>query len=549
MKYQSPITFRNALVLIVLLVPLVSTSCSFCPNVVCSDLSDKVPIKEPTASSQKVVFEQPGTLIVFHGSACAKSEKSGREDILKLQQTLELPTYATQATVFLNGWNLTYLSKDHEVAGLGTLIGKISVERNTLKWQAAGILSDGNFDDAYSWCYYYTVIAWNPTQIDLSVDHKDGGCGSGDSNSPIETNFFDYRNDGAGETTSLVSVSSFLQNPAFENAPTVAILPRGFGFRWGSCEDHHLGQIAYNLDHSDVFVEKERKYRKQLQDVVLTLPNNSSRVGSGFVSWQTFGIFKDNSTKRDYSLSELVSGMAGNELRLIQPPFSILPTDDESKPCQSEGGADGTEIVVENVPFEVAIPMLTGWELGYGRQDSGCEDQHIAEVGIWINEWSYTKLPGASTGTLRYKLSSRFRDQNSQPGHYFRHKVAILGLRPTTGPVPKDQFADLVPTSPLSGPSPPFCRLEDGGKLLRVTVTNQSTQNAGASKTMVAFSNDVVTLDTPPIPAGGSTDLLFHIPPGCFSPDCSFRIIVDSSHQVNEADNEGNNTATGTCTG
>jgi CARDB len=546
MKVQCPGRFRHAVVLIVFLVPLVSTSCRFCPNVVCNNLDDKGPIAAPTTSPPPiVVLEQSGTLIVFRGSACAKSEKSGKEDLLKLQHTLELPPYATQATVFLNGWNLTYLSKDHHVAGLGTLIGKISVERNTLKWQAAGILSDDNFDDAYSWCYYYTVIAWNPTQIDLRVDQKDGGCGSGDSNAPLETNFFDYPNDGAGETTSLVSVSSFLQNADFESPRNVAILPRGFGFRWGCAVDHHLGQIAYNLDHSDVFVDN-RKYRKQSEDVVLPLPNRTSRAGSGFVSWQSYGIFKDNSTRRGYSFSELVSGLAGSELSLIQPPFSVLPTDDGD--CLPGSRANDSEHVVENVPFEFAIPMLTGWDLGFGAPNGGCEDQHITDVGIWIDVWSYTKLPGASTGTLSYKLTTRFRDKDGFPGPYFRHKVTILGLRPTTVPVPKDQIADLVPTSPLGGNAPPFCRLEAGDKL-RVTVTNQGAQNAGPSKTTVAFSEVDVTLDTPPIPAGGSTDLLFQIPRGCFNPNCSFRIIVDSSHQVNEGANEGNNTASGTCRG
>ena len=47
-------------------------------------------------------------------------------------------------------------------------------------------------------------------------------------------------------------------------------------------------------------------------------------------------------------------------------------------------------------------------------------------------------------------------------------------------------------------------------------------------------------------PAGGSVNLSFPIPGACFDPECSFRIVVDSGHQVVES-NEGNNTASGTC--
>jgi subtilase family serine protease len=43
-------------------------------------------------------------------------------------------------------------------------------------------------------------------------------------------------------------------------------------------------------------------------------------------------------------------------------------------------------------------------------------------------------------------------------------------------------------------------------------------------------------------------DLFFQIPPGCFDPNCEFRITVDLNNEVNESD-EGNNIAKGTCLG
>jgi hypothetical protein len=81
------------------------------------------------------------------------------------------------------------------------------------------------------------------------------------------------------------------------------------------------------------------------------------------------------------------------------------------------------------------------------------------------------------------------------------------------------------------------------------TVKNQGNENAAASKTTVTFGDIPLTLDTPPIPAGGSVDLLFKVPLNCFSPDCSLKIMVDSNNQVNEGNNEGNNSANGGCIG
>jgi hypothetical protein len=188
--------------------------------------------------------------------------------------------------------------------------------------------------------------------------------------------------------------------------------------------------------------------------------------------------------------------------------------------------------------------MLTGWELGYL-----CDDEHVKEIGIWIDEWSYEKAPGAPAGTLRYKLSSILKDKNDYPPHYRDHKVTILGLRRTTGRTPLEKLPDLVPFSPLGTNPTAFCRMEGGGRLLRVTVKNQGNENAAASKTAVTFGNIPVTVDTPAIPAGGSVDLLFKVPTNCFQPDCSFNITVDSGNQVNESSNEGNNGANGGCLG
>ncbi len=100
----------------------------------------------------------------------------------------------------------------------------------------------------------------------------------------------------------------------FAASKTVAVLPRGFEFDWKDCVDHHLLQIGYNLDHSEIFIENGKKYRKKDQDVTPLLPSTASRMNSGFVSWETYAIFKDNDRERSYGFGEMVSGLGATTL-------------------------------------------------------------------------------------------------------------------------------------------------------------------------------------------------------------------------------------------
>ncbi len=103
---------------------------------------------------------------------------------------------------------------------------------------------------------------------------------------------------------------------------------------------------------------------------------------------------------------------------------------------------------------------------------------------------------------------------------------------------------DLIP---VPDPQLGFCKRKD--LKLFVTVRNQGNAGAGASTTRVDFSTGTTASQpTGPLAAGASTDVAFDIPPGCFSPDCGFRITVDSGNAVVES-NEANNTASGTCLG
>jgi hypothetical protein len=74
-----------------------------------------------------------------------------------------------------------------------------------------------------------------------------------------------------------------------------------------------------------------------------------------------------------------------------------------------------------------AIPMLTGWDLAYT-----CNDRHVKEVGIWIDQWSYQPPALGVGGTLRLTLSYILRGGSA--AHYRAlHNVGVLGLRPVPG--------------------------------------------------------------------------------------------------------------------
>jgi hypothetical protein len=536
--------------------------CGFSPTLVnvCNYVTE-APLRPLTSTSRYPVYENPNTLIVYHGSSCAKSAKSpgsDQQDFIRVAESIDLPKYVGNATVFLNGWHLQYLDGDHHVAGLTTLIRRINFAGATLTWQASGALSDDNFDDPYTWCYYYTVVAWNPANIDLVVDQYDGAC---ERDHRGLTNFFFAENEGT--STALSSFPALLQDSEFPTNATVAVLPRGFGAQWGGGDDHHLLQIGYNLDHSEAIV-KQGKYKNGYYDDIVPSPvpiptptpsGWTSQVDQGFVSWDTYGIFKDNDDRRDYSFGGIVSGLGGNDVGVIQPPFSILPIDWTSSwfgevfGGSCSGGAPEPDVTtqdfaVENVPYEFAIPLLTGWELEYPPD---CGDQHVLGIGIWIDRFNYEK-PAGLPGTLRYTLSSVLHDDDNFPPHLENHKVTILGLRPVASKgTPRGLTPDLVPFSPLGTAATAFCRMSDDRKVLIVSVQNRGDADAGPSKTTVAFAEKAFTLATPAIVAGGSTVLSFKVPGGCVSRSCSFRITVDSSNQVNEGNGEGNNSVTGTC--
>jgi len=93
-----------------------------------------------------------------------------------------------------------------------------------------------------------------------------------------------------------------------------------------------------------------------------------------------------------------------------------------------------------------------------------------------------------------------------------------------------------------------FCDVDIYGNLI-VHIKNQGTAAAGPSTLEVDFGQYGQILEpVPSLFAGETTTILAPIPYGCFDPDCSFEIIVDSAGVINES-NELNNSQTGSCIG
>ena len=166
---------RALTALSVLMTTLLSAACGVInPNYVLPNICrvfDDTPLTPLSApppndpTNPKLIFETLGRIKVMHGSGTAKLESGNR--VIKVEQSVAIPTYANQATVFLNGWNLSYLGGDQHVLALGALITKIRLDRRgpTLTWTAAGVLRDDDFKEGYNFTYHFTVIAWNDTAL------------------------------------------------------------------------------------------------------------------------------------------------------------------------------------------------------------------------------------------------------------------------------------------------------------------------------------------------------------------------------------------------
>jgi len=397
----------------------------------CEDV-EQIDPTEADMPAPSLVFEQSGSIKVMEGVASVTVSGGTR---LRIEHSVDLPLYANQATVFLNGWQAAYGDTDHHIYDVAVILKRIRVIPGQIQWTATGDLSDKHVDAPFSLSYRFVIIAWNDTSVRAMVDHNDADhfCRTGEPHGG--DNFFEGVNTGAPDatTTALSSFPSFLRNPGFATGRQVAVLPRGFVFSVGQMnggggDDHHLLQLAYNLESVAPFV-RDQNYHKATT-MLNPITDAAAGVGNGeFVSWKTSVILKDNSRRHDYAFAEFVSAMGGPDVEILQPEFAVLPREDVDANIVGGGSLAGLkteDVVINQLPYAYAVPMLTGWDIGYTPPGEG--DQHVKDFGVFIDRIQY------AAGTLRYTVSSIVRDKDLFPDNYFRHKVTILGLKPISVP-------------------------------------------------------------------------------------------------------------------
>jgi hypothetical protein len=328
-------------------------------------------------------------LKVDHGTACARAPRAATKEYIgmRIYGSATLPANFS-GTVFLNGWYLEYEKNDHHVGGLGSAIFNIAQTGNELHWDAGGVLTDKNGDDAYSWCYRYTIVAWardrtRPGQapgerVDMGAIHADA---SG------RLVYVDSKLGGRRLRTNLK-----LKMPGVTPA---AKLLTGFGVGFKD-DDHHLLQFGFDL--------------------------GKSRIKNKKLKWTTDVVLQDNS-RRDYYAAQVATLLTGESVHVWKPDAVLLEEGHPNAPgfidndlrlapyassnvCLGGPSSHTYSFKITGVPFTWGIPMLTGWRVG-----QNCDDEHVKKMGAWIDDFAWVRNPGDSQGTLYYTVRTILEDK------------------------------------------------------------------------------------------------------------------------------------------
>lgn len=348
-------------------------------------------------------------LKVDHGRTCAGARRAASKEYIgtRVFDSMTLPA-GFDGTVLLNGWYLEYAKSDHHVVGLGSVIFNIAQSGNELTWDAGGVISDHNADDAFQWCYDYTVLAWA-----RNVGPPIGG---------LPKPRIEMKATHADATGKLVFVDKKMGGDDFRTrrnsfkttgAPPRAKLLAGFGVSFDD-DDHHILQFGFDLGASAI---KRKK-----------------------IKWATDVILKDDST-RSYGVGQLATVLTGESVHVWKPDAVLLeegipqapayiqndlqlsPADDSNVCVFDEETTHTYSFRVDGVPFTWAVPMLTGWEVGVA-----CQDSHVKKIGAWIDDFAWVRNPGDSTGTLYYTVRTIFEDKNPDRGIVDGMQVEVLGI-------------------------------------------------------------------------------------------------------------------------
>jgi hypothetical protein len=190
------------------------------------------------------------------------------------------------------------------------------------------------------------------------------------------------------------------------------VLPQGFAMVLGDT-DHHLLQIG--LDYGQ-----------------------HTSLQPGKIEWNSRTLLKDNDQRRDYFAGELVSVLSYSSSQSWHPEsvqretvkgwesvtnrVALTPQSSVSF-CRAVGAGQYREhYMIPNVPFEYAVPVLKGWELGYL-----CSDHHVRDMGVSISDWRYERGPSATSGTLYYTLDTELTDSDGNYS-YGRASIDVWGM-------------------------------------------------------------------------------------------------------------------------
>ncbi len=373
------------------------------------DILDESQYVEPYATDRWTVIDDP-KLRVEHGWACAEAPRAASAEYIGLRVLgfTRLPN-GFDGTVFLNGWHLEYQKKDHEVVGLGTSIFNVAQLNDTLVWNAGGVLSDGNGDDAYRWCYEYTTLAWARPQsdrfptgivmprVDIQAIHSD----------PRATLMY-------VDTVTNGGVAKVPSSFRTTGKPPRGVLLAGFGSSYTDT-DHHVLQIGFDLGKTKI----KRKRIKWKSDVVLRDDDGDDPTRSAAIvtvlAGESVNVFRPASAWVEGG--DAAIGQVANDLRLGARSGGT------SGACLGSAAERSVEMAIVTPAYTWAIPMLTGWELR-----SPCGDEHVAHAGVWIENFRYVREPGASNGTLYYTIKTNFGDKNGFPGMADQVQVDVLGI-------------------------------------------------------------------------------------------------------------------------
>lgn len=358
-------------------------------------------------AAHETSFEDDGKFISVEGRECTQADRGPESATMLL--LVDMPSYVDSGTVVLNGWDLRYLHGDHEVRSLRADITHSKLVTGgggppILVFEVRGEVSDQNWDDPYEFCVHYTGIGYNSSWFDAIIEGDYSG---------IDTWALQIEGEGAVST-----LESLWTEGTLKGSDSIAAIPRGFNFqydnqfecewRWPPCiwedpADHHLLQLAYSLFQ------------------VGASPNPG-----GNPHWVTQTIFKDNAV-RTHWIATRAALIGGSSVRLRTDLLPLNPRSGGANICRN--GQDGvvhTETVrLYDLPYDYAVPMLTGWDLSYE-----CDDQHVQRAGIWIHDIRFDP----NTNGLEYKVSAILRDRDGAPSFNAAHRVTVLGLNRLSAP-------------------------------------------------------------------------------------------------------------------